>query len=157
MNSTFRTGFILKGLSIILILCLPIIMLSYDDGSNSWANNNRFLVTTISILWLFGGVSLFAHRTIYILKITETEIYIKRLFKITLKYRLDDICHLSMKTATLKRRHYPSPGYEILTIGFKNGDYIDISQDTYQNYNEMHHLLVRAWKSNLAKENNNSF
>lgn len=86
------------------------------------------------------------------IQITKAEIHVKQLFKATLKYQLEDICHLSMRTATWKRRYYSSPGYKILIIGFNNGDYIEVSEDTYQNFNEMHHLLSKMWNAKFANE-----
>jgi hypothetical protein len=83
---------------------------------------------------LFGGALFFVHKNIFFINISNEGITFTTIFGKKLRYKYYDLLKIEATSATLKRRNYPSPGYQIITITFKDGKSIDISANVYANF-----------------------
>jgi hypothetical protein len=143
IKGQLRTGYLIQSTLITVVLLLPIIFLLQDDGTNSLLNRNRYWFGLIGFVWLFGGAAFFMIRSFYFISIGDYGIIYTSLFGKKSEYKFEDISRAKSRSATLKSRFYSSPGYQILTLEFKDGEELEISANIYSNFNNLKEVIYR--------------
>lgn len=137
VKGKFRIGYLIQCTVIIIVFLIPIILFLQDDGTNSMLNNNRFWFGIVGLAWLFGGGLFFLHKNIFFVDVSNEGMTFTTIFGKTLRYKYYDLLKIDTASATLKRRYYSSPGYEIVTVTFKDGNSINISANVYANFEKI--------------------
>jgi hypothetical protein len=142
-NGELRTGYLIQLTFITVVLLLPIIFFLEDDGTNSILNRNRYWFGLIGFLWLFGGAGFFMIRSFHFISISENGIKYTSLLGRKFEYNFDDILKTKSNSATLRSRFYSSPGHQILTIEFRDGEELEISANIYANFASLKEKIYR--------------
>ena|SRR5688572_29808274 len=137
VKGTFRIGYLIQCILIVAALIIPIILFLKDDGTNSTLNSNRFWFGFIGFIWLFGGALFFVYKTVFFINVSDQEMTFTTIFGKSLRYKYHDVLKIETRSATLKRRYYSSPGYQVITIILKDGKSIEISANVYANFEKM--------------------
>jgi hypothetical protein len=137
VKGKFRIGYLIQCTVIVIVFLIPIILFLKDDGTDSTLNSNRFWFGVVGFVWLFGGALFFVHKDIFFINISNEGMTFTTIFGKTLRYKYYDLLKIDTTSASLKRRYYSSPGYQIVTITFRDGKSIDISANVYANFEKI--------------------
>lgn len=146
IHSKLRAAIFIQVIVIGAILILPILGILKDDGTGSWLNHYRYPAAIIAFIWLFGGAFIFTSKSIFFIVLSGDQVTFKNIFGQAFCYRYADIVRISSKSTTLKRRFYPSPGYQIIHVEFKDGRTFPISAHVYANFAAIRNFIYKMRK-----------